>query len=186
MVLITSFTTRAEEWNPGVVVLKSQKVIRGELSVRYDHEVVLFRVGREIMVFPAHKVQSFYIYDEEKESNRQFISLQISLGPATYHQFFEVILDGTVSVLRKQSAQWYSIHLDTIDFDYYVRSDDGVTSIQKFRREVFPEMEQSTAGALSTFVRKNKLRMYRLSDVLQIVDHYNQQQVSKDAIAKKN
>src|SRR5688572_9714007 len=102
VIFVASFSIRAEEWYPGVVVLKSQKAIRGELSIRYDYEVVLFRVGRETMVFPAHKVQSFYIYDALKENNRQFISLQLSLGPATFHQFYEVILDGTVSVLRRQ------------------------------------------------------------------------------------
>jgi len=184
MILVASFSIRAEEWYPGVVVLKSQKAIRGELSIRYDYEVVLFRVGRETMVFPAHKVQSFYIYDEAKENNRQFISIQLSFGPATFHQFFEVILDGTVSVLRRQRTVWYSVYLETMEFDYYVRCNEDVTAIQKFKREVFPGLVESTSGALSSFVRQNKLKMYRLDDILLIIDHYNQQQVDKDALAK--
>jgi hypothetical protein len=184
VIFIASFSVRAEEWYPGVVVLKSQKAIRGELAIRYDYEVVLFRVGREMMVFPAHKVQSFYIYDAVKENNRQFISIQLSLGPATFHQFYEVILDGTVSVLRRQRTMWYSVYLEAMDFDYYVRCDEAVTAIQKFRREVFPGLVESTSGALSSFVRENKLKMYRLDDVLLIIDHYNQQQVDKNAVAK--
>lgn len=184
VIFIASLSIRAKEWYPGVVVLKSQKAIRGELSIRYDYEVVLFRIGRETMVFPAHKVQSFYIYDAVKENNRQFISIQLSLGPATFHQFYEVILDGTVSVLRRQRTVWYSVYLETIDFDYYVRCDEAVTSIQKFRREVFPGLVDSTSGTLSSFVRENKLKMYRLEDVLLIIDHYNQRQVNKNAVAK--
>lgn len=174
----------AEEWQQGALVLKSQKTLRGEIAIRYDYEVVLYRVADEVMVYPAHKIQSIYIYDEEAGNNRQFISLELSLGAATFHQFYEVVLNGDVSVLRRQRIVWYSLHLDTIDYDYYVKSKDEITSLHLFKRKVLPDLLRSSDGTLSSYIRDNRLSKHSLNDMIQIIDHFNQLQTNKDQLAK--
>jgi hypothetical protein len=179
-----SLLAQAEDWYQGSLVLKSQETLKGEISIKYDYDVVLFRKGNELTVYPAHKVQSLYFYDDVTERNRQFVSLQLLFGAATLHQFYEVLLDGYVSVLRRQHIVWYSVHLDTIDYDYYVKKDDVLTVMYKFKRRVFPDLERSSREDLSAFIRKNKLSRTRLDDVIRIIDHFNQQYINKTPLAK--
>lgn len=181
--ILTAVSLYAEDWFQGAVVLKSNRVLKGEISIKFDHDVIVFRLANEVMVLPAHKVSSFYIYDQEEESNRQYISLPLEWGAATYHQFFELILNGDVKILRRQRVVWYSIHIDDIEYDYYIKKDNALTALSKFKREVFPALLQSSSD-LSSYVREHKLRPIRLNDVVQIVDQYNQLQMNKNPIAK--
>jgi hypothetical protein len=182
--LLCSSILYAEDWYQGSLVLKSQETLKGEIAIHLDHDVVLYRKGDVFAVIPAHKVKSFYIYDEEQESNRQFISLQQTLGAATVHRLYEVLLDGHVKILRKQQTAWYSIHFDAIEFDYFIAKDDELTALHKFRRKVFPGMVRTSSDNFQTFIHKNKLSVHRLDDLIRIIDHYNQQYVSSDQLAK--
>jgi hypothetical protein len=187
-VLITSFIfgslqAQAEDWYQGALVLKSKETLKGEVAVRYDYDVVLFRSGNELTVYPAHKVHSFYIYDDVQERNRQYVSLHLTVGAAKMHQFYEVMLDGYVSVLRREHVVWYSVHLETVDYDYYVKKDDVLTIMYKFKRKVLPELERSSTESLTTYIRKNKLSRTRLDDVIRIIDRFNQQYVNKAPLA---
>lgn len=181
--ILTAVSLSAEDWRQGAVVLKSNRELKGEISINYDHDVIVFRLANEVMVLPAHKVSSFYVYDQEAESNRQFISLPLEWGAATYHQFFELVLNGDVKILRRQRVVWYSIHIDDIEYDYYIKKDNSLTALSKFKRDVFPALLASSSD-LSSYVREHKLRPVRLNDVMRIVDHYNQLQVNKNPLAK--
>jgi hypothetical protein len=183
LLFLGSLTTWAEDWYQGSVLLKSKETLKGEIAVRHDYDVVLFRNGNELTVYPAYKVQSFYIYDDVTERNRQFVSLQLLFGAATRHQFFEVMLDGYVSVLRREHIVWYSIHLETVDYDYYVKKDDVLTLMYKFKRKVLPDLQRSSREDLSAFIRKNRLSRSRPDHVIRIIDYFNQQYVNKAPLA---
>lgn len=184
LLVVTSAEIFADEWYQGAVVLKNNKTLRGEIAVKYDHDVILYRIASEVMVFPAHKVRSFYIYDALEESNRQFVSLQLSIGAATYHQFYELILDGDVGVVRRQRVVWYSIHLDETQYDYFINHNEQLTAINKFRRHVLPELVRSSQGNIAAFVREHKLNPSNKADILLIIDYFNQRQANKFPLAK--
>lgn len=183
IVIHLSMAVRADDWYPGSLVLKSGKVLRGQISVNYEHDVVLFRLGHEDMVYPAHKVRSFSITDAQAEAKRSFISLQISIGAATTFRFYEIILEGKMSVLRRQRVVWYSVHLDEDTFDYFVHNGRDVTPMQIFKRKVLPGMLRASETQLATYVREQHLSKHRLPHLIRIINQYNTQ-VNKSPLAR--
>lgn len=178
-----SLVARADDWYPGSMVLKSGKVLRGQISVNYEHDVVLFRLGNADMVYPAHKVRSFTIMDAAGEARRSFISLQLSIGPATMYRFYEIILNGNISVLRRQRVVWYSVHMDEETFDYFVHNGNEVTSLQIFKRKVLPVMLRAQETELASYVRQHHLSKHKLPHLIRIINYYNVE-VSKSPLAR--
>jgi hypothetical protein len=52
--LCISIDTYAEDWRQGSIVLKGNRTLKGEIAVKFDYDVVLFRLANEVMVFAAH------------------------------------------------------------------------------------------------------------------------------------
>jgi hypothetical protein len=184
--LIMTHNLHAEEkeWFHGTLVLKSQTKIQGEISVRVDYDVVLLRLEGELMIYPAHKVQSVNVYDEELESNRNFISLQMEVGPATVHRLYEVVLDGQISILRKERILWYSVHLEIPEQDYFVWNENQMTSLYYFKKKNFPKLVKSSNGDLKSYMRSKRLNPNRLNDMVEILDYYNKQKLN-EGLAKR-
>jgi hypothetical protein len=160
-------------WRQGSLVLKSNEVIQGEIAIETDHDVVLYRLGNEIMVYPAHKIKYFYYYDAESGVNRKFISLQQTIGAFTTHQFYEAVVYGEVSVLRRQRLLPYSIHQEVIDYEYFVQKDEELLQLRKFKRKIYPQLLLSCEEKLVNFIRENKLNLTRSPHVIRIVEYYN-------------
>jgi hypothetical protein len=172
-------------WHQGSLVLKSEEVIRGEIAVETDHDVILYRRGNELMVYPAHKVKSFYYYDGDDNVNRKFISVQQTIGAFTTHQFFEVVVYGEVNVLRRQRLLPYSIHQEVIDYEYFVQKDEVLLQLRKFKRKVYPQLLVSCEEKLTNFVRENKLNLTRSPHVIRIVEYYNGLATHDHTLAKQ-
>ncbi len=179
-----SFSSFAEEWYKGSVILKSKSVLRGEISVKHGYDVVFFRVSDHISVIPAFKIAYLNIYDEELEAERRFVSLNIGVGAARTHQFFELMVDGEVTILRRQLTMWYSLHLDLTDYEYYVLYDEEIQGLHKFRKKVYPTLVENSNGALETYVRQNQLSPKTLEDIVDMSAYYNNYVTSKLQIAK--
>jgi hypothetical protein len=185
LVMTHSLYAGEEEWFRGTLVLKSQTRLQGEISVRVDYDIVLFRIGEELMIYPAYKVQSADVYDENLKLNRNFISLQMEVGPATVHRIYEVLVEGPVSVLRKERILWYSIHLEIPEQDYFVWNENQMTSLYYFKKKNFPKLVKSSNGDLKSFMRSHRLNPNRLDDMVEILTYYNKQQFSENQLAKR-
>jgi hypothetical protein len=188
VLLVVFFTAEAfsasdAEWFEGSLVLKSRKVLRGQLSLEPQYNVVLFKVGEEMMVFPAHKVESFYYYDGEENINRKFVSLQQRLGAFTQHQLYEVVVYGEISVLRRQRVLSHAIHIEVQDYEYFIRSNEGLIPLRKFRSRVYPEMRQRSESLVS-YVRENRLNPNIPADAIRIIDFFNANNDRVNTVAK--
>ncbi|HEY0655648.1 MAG TPA: hypothetical protein VGD65_21085 [Chryseosolibacter sp.] len=179
-----SFSSFGEEWFRGSVVLKSKSVLRGEISVKHGYDVVFFRVADQVSVIPAFKIAYLSLYDEESEIQRRFVSLAIGIGAARSHQFFELLVDGEVTILRRQLSLWYSLHLDMTEYEYYVLFDEEIHGLHKFRKNVYPRLISKTEGALASYVRANNLSTKALDDILEMTTYYNTYVTSNHLIAK--
>jgi hypothetical protein len=179
-----SFSTFGEEWYKGSVVLKSKSVLRGEISVKHGYDVVFFRVSDQISVIPAFKIAYLNLYDEELEAQRRFVSLNIGVGAAKSHQFFELMVDGEVTILRRQLTLWYSVHLDLTDYEYFVLYDEEIQGLHKFRKKVYPALVEKSNGALADYVNENRLSPKTLEDIVEMTSFYNNYISSRMQIAK--
>lgn len=173
-------------WYKGSIVLKSRQVLKGSLSVQTNHNVVLFKVGDEIAVYPAHKVQTVHYYDDEEDVNRKYIALQQTIGAQTMHRLFEVVVFGDVNVLRRQKILAYSIHYEVIDYDYFTwRNHEEIRPIKEFKRVVYPALLASNPEKIKGFVKQNRLSLKRTPHAIRIVEFYNEQNALQNTIAKQ-
>ncbi len=181
-----SFSSFGEEWFKGSVVLKSKSVLRGEISVKHGYDVVFFRVADQVSVIPAFKIAYLNLFDEQNEMNRRFVSLAIGVGAGRSHQFFELLVDGEVTILRRQLTLWYSLHLDLTEYEYYVLYDQEITALHRFRKEIYPTMIAKSNGAIETYRKTNKLSPKTLTDILDMTEYYNNYVISNFPIAKND
>jgi hypothetical protein len=172
-----------EKWYTGSVQLTSSKVVHGKISIKPDHNVVLFKIGDENMVFPAHKVMSVRIYDEEELTVRNFVTLHLELGPQSVYQFYEVLVEGQVSILRRQQVGWHAIQIEITDYDYFVWYDGKLMELFKFKKKVYPQLVSQSDGTIKSFVRANHLTLSRLEHLMKIAAYYNKQ-IEFEALAK--
>lgn len=181
---VVSFSSFAEEWFQGSVVLKSKSVLRGEISVKHGYDVVFFRVSDQISVIPAFKIAYLNLFDEDLEAERRFVSLNIGVGAARTYQFFELLVDGEVTILRRQLTLWYSVHLDLTDYEYYVLYDEEIQGLHKFRKKVYPILVDKSDGAIQSYVKNNQLSTKALDDIVDITSYYNNYVTSRLQLAK--
>ena len=175
LLLVNSQYTEAQslKWYNGSVVLTSGDVISGKMVVEPSLDVLLVEQNNVRAVYSAHKIKSFYYYDEFSDINRRFISLQDKSTLYNHHQFFEIVVQGEVSVLRKQKTRF--LHpSDALDFTYYVTYRNDLMLLKKFGRKVYPQLKTSMER-LEDFVWSNRLRAYDSSNSIRIIEYYNRQ-----------
>jgi hypothetical protein len=175
-------TVAAQEWYQGTIVLKSEKILQGELSPQTDHDAVFLRNGDAVMVYPAHKLKSFHFFDSSASVARKFVALEVLLGVASAHQIYELVVEGEINVLRKERSMWYSVYAEALDFDYYILLDDQFIPISKFKRKVYPSLLQNSKN-LKKFVHDNTLAARRATDVVKIIEYYNRDRVLSHGVA---
>ena len=175
LLLVNSIDVNAQslKWNDGSAVLTSGYVIVGKLVIDPSLDIVLFEEDGKRTVYPAHKVRSLYYYDDSADINRRFISLKDNSALHNRYQLFEIVVQGEVSVLRKQKTR-FSKPSDALDFTYYVNYLDDVVLLRKFGKKIYPQLK-SAMEKLDDFVSANHLREYDSSNSITIIEFYNRQ-----------
>lgn len=171
----TGLQAFGQEWFNGSVVLKNKKVLSGEIAYLPGRDAVFLKVGDVKMVLPAFRVESFSQYDEEAKIQRNFVVILNNVGAARTFQFYEVVTAGVVSVLRQQNSGWYSIHRETMEYEYFVMKDETIMPMKRFRRHVYPSLKQSSA-TLSDYVAKNKIDLFNFNDTMRLIEYFNTEQ----------
>ena len=172
------------QWHEGAVVLSSEKVLRGKISFTPLQDVLLFQETGDLarVVLPAHKVRSLYYYDRSADINRRFMSLRVGDTFYPHYAFFEVVIQGTVYVVRRQRMK--GAHpSDALDFDYNVLYENELIPLRKFDKKVYPRLQNQDQHGMNSFVSKNKLNPTVMVDVIRIIEFYNQRS-GGDMLAK--
>lgn len=161
-------------WVDGVVVLKTETVLNGRVSFDVRHDVILFEGNRDHSrsVYPAYQVSSLHYYDDRESINRRFISICDSTAPRPYPSFYEIVLQGEVTLLRKQHLRAFRT-TDPIDYDYYTWFDEELIPIHKFRRQVYPDLRASAAAQLDNFILESGAFANNDINAIRIIEYYN-------------
>jgi hypothetical protein len=159
-------------WHNGVIVLRSDEILSGELAMHPAHDIVLFRQGEAVSVYPAHKIKSVYYYDATADINRKFITLQQSSAAFPVHQLFEIVLLGEISVIRRVVSSTADPADDANGYRYYLQSGNDLIALHKFQTKLYPRLLQES-GTLSGYIGENNLNPGLPADVIRIVAYYN-------------
>jgi hypothetical protein len=159
-------------WYEGSLVLKTNQVLKGQLSVQSTHDLILFKSDNKLMVYTADKINSFFFYDGASNINRKYISLEEKINAFTSNHLYEIVLNGEVKVVRKLIFPFSDPSDDGNSYNYFVLSDNELMTLNKFRTKVYPAL-LTRSETLSRFMEDNKLNPNHRADIIKIVDYYN-------------
>jgi hypothetical protein len=165
-------------WCDGTIILRSQKVLTGEISIELKHDLVLHRMGGKVNVYPAHKIDVTYMYDKDASLFRRYMSVNEPANPRIF-QLYEILLTGDVSILRKHKNVALKNPLDPNGFYYFIMHKGKVLPFHKFKRNVFPHMMESAGMALTEYMKKKDLHITCDANVIKIIKFYNGYTITK-------
>lgn len=174
-----AFSTKLPLWYEGVIVLSSEEVLTGQVAIHVDHDIVLYKSGEKVEVYPAHKVRNIFFYDQKADINRKFISLGQYRQNIKEYKLYEVVLRGELTVLRKEKRYAKNQHND---FAYYIKYKDRILSLKQFRNRIFPSMRSN--DELSLFMRSEHLNPNLAKDAILLIKFYNALVVDSDSLTK--
>ena len=175
----------AKDWFEGIVLLKDNKLLRGEISVRPDCDVVLFRIGEIEMVYPAHRIVSLSFFDDDLGERRTFISVLNEAGAARAYELYEVVLDGEISILRKELSSWQSYYLEVEDFAYFAFMNNELMDLKTFRRRAYKRLLKDNAADIDEYVRENHLNPNTFMDMVRVINKINVEKKAR-ALAREH
>lgn len=187
LVSITAFAqfeNHRTQWYPGVIILDSDEIVKGDLSYDHASDLIMCRSNDKIKTFGPHQAVSFQYYDEKTNVLHKYEVFSIRQN--SYYSrksFFEVVVDGDINYIRKrnrypvyQPREGYltkrGMNSHEVAFDYFVEVDGELIKSRKFNKEVLPQLllnEQS----LESFMKEKRLRTYDIADQIVLLNYYN-------------
>lgn len=173
-----------QAWSEGEVVLMSGEKIEGLINIDYKLDIVQCKLeDGSIRAFSPVNVSHFSFFDQETKNRRFFAAINFENRYDYEHKsFFEVIINGELSVLRKgkyvkrvpvRSGAATNYNVKTIvHHNYYAFTNDEQKRIRNFRKDVLPMMEEHE-DKLKRYIKKHKLNVNELVDQLMVVNYYN-------------
>jgi hypothetical protein len=171
--LVVHLVNAQEKWSDGVAVLNNGEVITGKFA--YNHDVLLSKAGDHVDVLPSLKVKSFRFYDIQTNVNRHFVSLASSKNLFSTPYFYEVVVWGNTSVVRKQRhiVDYQSKNKEADHFDYFVLINRELIPLRKFRTKVYPRLLFLASFPLMEWVTQHKLNPNHQADAIRIIQQAN-------------
>jgi hypothetical protein len=169
-------------WESGVVITKENEILVGSLVYYSAHDAVLLKQSDGLAnFFPSCKISSFRFYDSKADINRQFINI----GAASSSRLLEIVLNGSVKLLRKMKFRNSELATadNAEDFFYYVWMDNDLTPLQQFRSKVLPVLLKRFPDELASFVSSRKNKKQTDIVAIQILKEYNRLQSKPHLVA---
>ena len=178
------------KWLKGEVILTDSSRLSGELSVNYSLDLLLMKKeGSGIQVFPAHKVLSFILHDDEAPNLRQFITRPYqSVKGLKGAAFFEIVGFGPLTVLRREKTVHrlgphrsicpeYSDHTfkksKTNKYVYFILNGSVLTDFITFQKRLSEEVFAEYREEIRSFMKGKSLRRWKHGDFTYAIRCYN-------------
>ncbi len=185
-------------WQPGMIILNDQSILKGDISYDYGHDLVMHRADGKTKTFTTRQVHSFSHFDQDTQLLHQYVSLPYA--PRRHKQakaFFETVLQGDISYLRKHNRYRsfdanrpqrlaitaharMSPHI--VCYDYFVYYKQQLFKAKAFNKKVLPLLLAQDQH-IKTYIKKQKLRTYDIGDQIVLIEHLNKQAKSTPATA---
>lgn len=182
-VMSLAVNAEAPAWYEGSVVLTSNVVLKGTLSVHPVYDMILFKSGdKPVAVYTADKIKSLHYYDKTSNINRRFVSIHERVNAFATNRLYEIVVYGEIKILRRLASGFADPSDDKNGYQYYVSVDDDLIPFLKFRSEVYPRLI-SNSEALSQYMHLQRLSPNHHADIIRIVEFYNKEVRSRSMLA---
>lgn len=179
------------DWHSGIIILNDQSIISGDISYDYKYDLIMYRNEGKTQTFTSRQISSFSYYDAQKNILHKFITLVYTSRPYFEQRaFFEVILNGDISYLRKHNrfptydaTEKQLLHLTTnrgknphvVCYDYFVYINQNLIKASQFNKKVLPLMLKKDQS-LNNYIKKENLRTYDTGDQITLIRYFNAQE----------
>lgn len=174
------------EWYKGAIVLSSHDVVTGDVSYNPTYDVVLHRSEGKMQTFTASQVNYFHIINKHTGQMRRFVALphQSSLN-FLYERnyFFEILLSGEVTFLRKtnknrgfihhaqKSAKLSRLNLDNLCYNYYMLHNEALVRVKNFEKDALPLLTH--ADGIHEYIEARNIKKFTPRNQLVVIHFYN-------------
>lgn len=192
-------------WKSGQLILLNHTLLEGDLSYNWLMETVLFRhTDGRVQTFSANQVDQFGWFDFSIHQYRKFKALASDdkTKPYTRHAFFEICMDGSLTVVRnlrqphglfKRVFSHPAYFVDqpimaqnTDYFNYYVYDSGRLLALDRFYTDIYDPIMTAYDKVLKRYIYDHNINDRHLLGRLVLIERYNLlvQQEAKTASAK--
>ena len=177
-------------WTKGEVVLTDSSRLSGELSINYALDLLLMKKeGGGVQVYPAHKVKSFALVDEQTQNRRQFITRTFQSARGLKGEaFFEIVTFGPLTVLRREKKYHrlgphrsicpeYNDHSFTESkvnkYVYFVLNGSTLTDFITFQKHLSEKVFAEYSHEINSLMKRKSRRRWKHGDFADAIRYYN-------------
>ncbi|PWJ43976.1 hypothetical protein [Sediminitomix flava] len=176
-------------WHEGEIDLNDGSTVKGLLKIDIEKESIQLKSKGTIRSFSAQNIQAFQIIDSRSKKLRSFYALPFYTpnGYGNPH-LFELLTEGETSLLvRERIVEKIESNFDPYwgnmnSKQQYVREDDfyllkpssSIKMVDLRNREASLEHMKDQKEGLMAYIKQGKLKYYTRSDMIKIVNKYNQ------------
>jgi hypothetical protein len=169
-------------WYNGVLVLQTQQVLTGAIAIEPEHDIALHQDAGQVNIYPAHRIRSIQFFEINANINRKYISLQH--GTWRRYHLYEVVVKGSVHVLRRQKQRTSSTLSDADSFIYYIYTGSELVHLHAFRKQVYPVLQKEGGVQFSMFVLEQNLNPNDAVHAIRMVQYYNTLMLCNESVAR--
>ena len=175
-----------DHWNQGMVSLKTEEVLSGEIYYHYEDDMVIFKSGRQLKTYSAHQVSHFSFFDKKINKERHFKAYEIPKNRSN-KVFFEIIISGDIKLLRKEapllipSSDYYYFFAGKNEtgnykthFVYYLLKDDQLIKVKNFRKQLLNMSDKFHQNLIRTFIKHEKPDLDEVNGKVKLLSYYNE------------
>ena len=186
ILVFIGFTQAQNDWVSGSVVLKTNKVLVGEILKKPIHDLILLKNSAGIHALPAHQVSYYRFYDRDADINRQFLSIK-SHDFFGSIKFFEIVIQGNIKVLRRYHKKTPENEVnEAYDFDYFTLYDNTLVPLSQFKKKVYPKLMEKYPIEMSTFISKSQSHLTSTESTFCIIKHFNSTDGKSNLLAQQD
>jgi hypothetical protein len=175
------------KWYEGTVLIEGQTIFSGKIAYDSQRDFVQLQQANRVHVFTAYQAIAFQFYDPEMNLIRRFESKKVAgQQQYAYQQFFEIVLDGDIKVLRRPSnftmtpkneatRNRYDMLREQLQgYDYFTYIKGDLLKIKKFRKELLPLLVREHQNEMESFLKENRIDTNLISHNIMVINYFNQ------------
>jgi hypothetical protein len=172
-----------EQWHEGTFEMLPEHVFEN-YHIKYDlkNNVLEIQLSDEVKILELYRIKEFS-WTDNAGTDHIFINLNAKAKNTKLYGIAQVLLDGKAKLIKTYKyvpkpendikyGAYSVIDHNYIHEDLYLMEGEKILQVNGNRRKLMKFFDNYSSNVMS-FVKSNKLKINRLSDLKQIIEYYN-------------